>query len=67
MSLSDDDMAQAYDRLAAALDAAGDQGEAEFLRRLCLILIAQGVDRAAVDSAIAAALSAPAAKGNTRA
>jgi hypothetical protein len=67
MSLSDDDMAHAYDRLAAALDAVGDHGEAEFLRRLCLILIAQAVDRGAVHGAIDAALSGAAAPGNLRA
>lgn len=50
-----EDLEQAYDLVAQAIDAAGPEKEALFLTKLCLVLVHRVGDIAALEQAIAAA------------
>jgi hypothetical protein len=55
MTLPVDDLEALWERLARAVDAAGDRGEL-FLAKLALLLAERLGDRAAVEAAITTAL-----------
>lgn len=58
LGLSDSDLEQAFDRLAQALDAVGEDKERSFLATLALTLAGRMASLAEVDAAIAMALRA---------
>lgn len=58
LGLSDSDLEQAFDRLAQALDAVGEDKERSFLAALALTLAGRMASLAEVDAAIAMALRA---------
>ncbi|MBW7835835.1 MAG: DUF2783 domain-containing protein [Sphingomonadales bacterium] len=58
LGLSDSDLEQAFDRLAQALDAVGEDKERSFLAALALTLAGRMAGLTEVDAAIAMALRA---------